>query len=136
MPFGFSKQIRAAASWLRYWAILSFKLKYHSTHLLRSLLIFEDAPPVAFEIVLGWPERLFSWAEDRAVGKRQHVAGHVLAHPDPPWDQDLVTCPYAHEPFVKGPVAEAAEGQAVRGPVIPALAPWDDVGRLNNGVAL
>jgi hypothetical protein len=91
---------------------------------------------VLIEILLCGPEGLLSRAEDRAVGQGEHVAGHVLIHSDTPRYQDLVSCPHAHEPLVKGPVAEAAEGQAVRGPVIPALAPWDDVGRLHDGVAL
>jgi hypothetical protein len=87
------------------------------------LLILECTPSVVFKIALGRPEGLFGRAEDRAVGKRQHVAGHVLIRSDPPRNEDLVTCPHAHEAFVKGPVADAAESQSVRGPVIPALAP-------------
>jgi hypothetical protein len=78
-------------------------------------------------VVLGRPVGLFCRAEDRAIGKGKHVAGHVLIRPDPPGDQDLVTCPHAHESFVKAPVAQAAEGQPVRGPVVPTLAPWDNV---------
>jgi hypothetical protein len=92
-----------------------------------SSLILEGAPAVVIEIVLARPQGLFGRTEDRAVGQRQHVAGHVLIHPDPPRNQDLVTCPHAHEPFVKRPVAETAEGHAVRGPVIPALPSGDNL---------
>ena len=70
------------------------------------------------------------------VSKGQNVAGKVLFDLDPLRHEHLVLDPDAHETFIKGPVAEAAEGKAVYRPVIMSFAPRLDVCRFNDGMAV
>jgi len=64
------------------------------------------------------------------------VAREIPVNLDTTGNQNLVFLPYAHEPFVEGPVAKTAQGQAVCWPVVVALYPGDDVGSLDHRVAV
>ena len=49
---------------------------------------------------------------------------------------DLITVRDAEQPFIKGPMTEAAEGQPVAWVVIVADRPGDDVSGIDHGVAI
>ena len=71
-----------------------------------------------------------------SVSKSENVARQILLELDPLRYEDLVLDPDTHKAFIKGPVAEATKGKAVCGPVIVALTPRFDVGRLDHRVAV
>jgi hypothetical protein len=91
---------------------------------------------VVIQVVLCRPVLVFNWGEDGTVEKGQDVAGQVLFDLDPFRNQHFIFSADTHQAFIKGPVAEAAEGKAVCGQVVVALAPWLDVRSLDNRVAV
>ena len=99
-------------------------------------LFQESILPVVIEVVLGRPVLILSRGEDGSVAQSQNVAGQVLFDLHPSRNEDLVLNADTHQSFIKRPVTEAAEGEAIRGSIIMSLAPWFDVGRLNNRVAV
>jgi hypothetical protein len=70
------------------------------------------------------------------VAESENVARQILFDLNAFRNEDLVLDPNTHQAFIKGPVAEAAEGEAIRGSVIMSLAPWFDVGRFDYRVAI
>jgi hypothetical protein len=88
------------------------------------------------QIVLSRPVFMLNWGEDRPVAEGQDVPRQVLLDLYPPGYENLVLGSNAHKAFVKGPVAQAAEGKPVRGLVVAALAPGLDVGRLDDRMAV
>ena len=91
---------------------------------------------MVIQIVLARPVLVLGRGKNRSVPKGQNVAGQILFDLDSSGNKDLIFRPDAHKAFIEGPVAEAAKGKAVRGPVIVALAPGLDVGSLDHCVAL
>jgi hypothetical protein len=69
--------------------------------------------PMIIEILLGGPVAILSRGKDLPVAEGQDVAGEVLFGLHLPGHEDLILVTDAHEPFIKRPVAKAAEGQAV-----------------------
>jgi hypothetical protein len=67
---------------------------------------------VIIEILLGGPVLVFIWGKDLPVAEGQDVAGEILFVLHLPGHEDLILVTDAHETFVKGPVAMAAEGKA------------------------
>jgi hypothetical protein len=91
---------------------------------------------MVIKILLSRPVLVFSRREDGAIAKSQYVAGKIVFGLHPPGHEDLIFDTYAHQAFVEGPVAQAAEGKAVCGQVVVAFAPGLDVGSLDDRVAV
>lgn len=91
---------------------------------------------VVIKIFVGGPVFVFFRGKDWTVAEGQDVTGKVLLGLHPPGDEYLVPGADAHQALVKGPVAQAAEGKAIRGSVVVAFAPGFDVCGLDNCVAL
>ena len=87
-------------------------------------------------ILLPRPEDFLGWFEYCPIRQGEHVAGQVCFAAYPFGDQHLVVLADSHQPFVKRPLAQAAQGQAVCRPVVICLPPGDDMGCLNHGMSV
>jgi hypothetical protein len=67
---------------------------------------------VVIQVLLGGPVLVFVRSEDLPVAEGQYVAWEVLFGLYLPGHEDLILFTDAHEPFIKRPVAKAAEGKA------------------------
>ncbi len=82
------------------------------------------------------PQRCFHRLEDRSLVEGEQVAGNVAIGGERFGGDDLVLVGDAEQPFVKGPVTEPAEGQAVARVVIVTDRPGNDMGGVDCGVTV
>jgi hypothetical protein len=72
-------------------------------------------------------EDIFLGQEDRTLRQHRQKARHVTVRRQLRRQDDAVIGGDVHQPFVEGPVAQAAERQTVGGVVVARLVPGDDV---------
>lgn len=82
------------------------------------------------------PQRCFHRLEDRSLVEGEQVAGDVAIGSERFGGDDLVVLGDAEQPFIKGPVTEPAEGQAVARVVIVTDRPGNDMRSVDHSVTV